>query len=225
MTTRKRPSIARTPLTTEELERLTSDDFVRLKLTDDEKSRLRAINKAREQERNERSARLRLEEEPILADLRSVGWNVESVWDLVNTSTKYPEAVPILLKHLLLPYSDRTRAGIARALAVPDAKDAWPTLVAEYRKAPTGTGIIASGETKEFNLGAKDGLACAVAASATASMIEELIVLAKDRSLGSSRLLLLRKLRRSKNPSAKKALDELASDPDLTKEIASWKRL
>jgi hypothetical protein len=157
--TRKRPCIARLPLTTEELERLSAGDFVRLKLTDDEKSRLRGINNAREQERNERLTRLRIEEQPILADLRGVGWNVESVWDLVNTSTKYPEDIPVPLKHLLLPYSDRTREGFARTLAVPDAKYAWPMLVAEYRRALTGMGIIAPGERKEFSLGAKDGLA------------------------------------------------------------------
>lgn len=183
-----------------------------------------ARREAQERELAERSARLRLEEEPILADLRRVGWDVESVWDLVNTSAEYREAIPVLVKHLLLAYSDRTREGIARALAVPDAKYAWSTLVAEYRKAPTGMGIIAPGETKEFQLGAKDGLACALSATATEATIEELIALAKDRSHGQSRLLLLMALKRSKNPAAKQALEELASDPDLAKEIASRKR-
>jgi hypothetical protein len=183
-----------------------------------------ARREAQERELAERSARLRVEEEPILADLRRVGWDVESVWDLVNTSAEYREAIPVLVKHLLLAYSDRTREGIARALAVPDAKYAWPTLVAEYRKAPMGMGIIAPGDTKEFKLGAKDGLACALSATATEAMIEELIALAKDRSHGQSRLLLLRALKRSKKPAARNALEELAPDPDLAKEIASWKR-
>lgn len=179
---------------------------------------------AQEREWAERSARLRAEEEPILADLRGAGWDVESVWDLVNTSIGYPEAIPILLKHLLLPYSDRTREGVARALAIPEAKYAWQTLVAEYRKAPMGIGIIAPSDTKEFSLGAKDGLACALSATVTRETVEELVRLAKDRSHGSSRLLLLRALRRSESPAAKQALTELASDPDLAKEIASWKR-
>jgi len=181
---------------------------------------------ARNREIAERSARLRIEEEPILADLRRVGWNVESVWDLVNTSTRYAEAIPILLQHLMLPYSDRTREGIARVLAVPEpeVRKAWPILAEEYRKAPTGWGIIAPGDTKEYRLGAKDGLACALKVAVTDESLPELIALAKDRTQGESRLLLLRALRKSKNPLAKQAIEDLASDPDLAKEIASWRK-
>lgn len=226
MTTKKQSPLERTPLTTEELERLTADDFVRLKLTDGEKSRLREINKARQQERAERSARLRVEEEPISVDLRAIGWNVESVWDLVNTSTRYSEAIPILLKHLLIPYSDRTREGIARSLAVPEPEviKAWPMLVEEYRKAPMGQGVIAPGDTKEYRLGAKDGLACALSVAVTDETLPELFALAKDRTQGESRVLLLSALkkRRNKNPLAKQVIAELANDPDLQKEIASW---
>jgi hypothetical protein len=149
-----------TPLTTDELERLTADDFARLRLSEDEKSRLREINKARRRERMVRSACLRVEEEPILSDLRVAGWNVNSVWDLVNTSTRYAEIIPILLKRLKLPYSDRTKEGIARALAVPDARTAWPILVTEYRKAPIG-------DENGIRLGGKDGLAAALSATAT----------------------------------------------------------
>jgi hypothetical protein len=62
-----------------------------------------ARREAQEKELAERAARLRAEEEPLLADLRAViGWKVESVWDLVNTSAKYTEAIPVLLKHLEL---------------------------------------------------------------------------------------------------------------------------
>jgi hypothetical protein len=217
-------SSSRSPLTSEELERLTADDFVRLKLTEDEKSRLREINKAREQERVERAARLRDEEKPTVTELRNLGWNVNSVWDLVNTSDRYELAIPILLKHLALPYSDRTREGIARALAVPDARYAWPTLVVEYRKAPMGRGVVAPGDAKELPLHAKDGLAVAVSATATDATIEELIALARDPSLGESRVLLLRGIRKSKSPLAKRAIQDLASDPTLAKEIASWRR-
>jgi hypothetical protein len=48
MTTKKHIPPVREPLTTEELEQLTSMDFVGLKLTDDEESRLREINKRRD---------------------------------------------------------------------------------------------------------------------------------------------------------------------------------
>jgi hypothetical protein len=176
-----------------------------------------AKQQERERERIERSARFRVEEDPILAELREIGWNVNSVWDLVNTSTPYTEAIPTLLKHLLLSYSDRTREGIARALAVPDARYAWPILVAEYRKAPMG-------QENGIRLDAKSGLAVALAATATENVIDELVALAKDRSQGESRVLLLRALRKSKSALAKRAIEELASDPDLKKELASWRK-
>jgi hypothetical protein len=217
MMAKRSAKLTRTPLTTEELAKLTADDFRRLKLTDDEESRLRLINQERKRQRAERSARRRVEEEPILADLRAIGWEVKSVWDLVNTSTPYPEAIPILLKHLTQAYSDRTREGIARALAIPDAKDAWPLLAAEYCKAPMG-------EENGIRLGAKSGLAAALSAAATDDVIAQLASLAKDRSNGDSRLLLLRALRKSKTAVAKDALKELADDPALQKEIASWRK-
>ena len=114
-------------------------------------------------------------------------------------------------------YSDRIKEGIARALSVPDAKNAWSLLVAEYRKAPEGVedGIM---------LGAKDGLAVALSATATDGVIEQLVSLAKDRSNGDSRLLLLRALRKSRTAAAKEAIEELAKDPALQKEIASWRK-
>jgi hypothetical protein len=109
-------------------------------------------------------------------------------------------------------------------LAVSEARGAWSTLVEEYRKAPAGIGIRGPGETKEFRLGTKDGLACALAAAATEDEMDDLVALAKDHSLGRSRLLLLWALKKSKSDVAKAALKELASDPDLKNEIASWRR-
>jgi hypothetical protein len=160
-------------------------------------------------------------------ELSATGWNVDSVWNLVNTSTRYVAAIPILLKHLPLPYSDRVREGIARALAVPEpaVQEAWPMLVDEYRKTPSGWGVIAIGDQKEYRLGAKDGLACALSVAVTDETLPELIALANDRAHGESRLLLLSalKARKNSNPLARQAIDKLASDPDLQKEIASWR--
>lgn len=199
---------------------------MRMKLTDEEMILLREINRERERERERRLVRSRIEQEPILKELRGVGWNVKSVWELVNTSTRYAEAIPILLKHLSLPYSDRTREGIARSLAVPEpeVRKAWPMLVEEYRKAPMGWGIKDPGSTEELRLSAKDGLACALAVAVTDETMQELIDIIKDPRHGEYRVLLLSALRKSKMPIAKQAIEELASDPDLKKEIASWRR-
>jgi hydrogenase maturation factor len=67
-----------------------------------------------------RSARLAVEAAPLIAELGEAGVNVRIVWDLVNTAENYANVIPVLLKHLQMPYSDRTREGIARALAVWD---------------------------------------------------------------------------------------------------------
>ncbi|WP_148649577.1 hypothetical protein [Lysobacter antibioticus] len=217
----------RIPLTDEQLEALTVDESIRLKLTNDEVHRLKAINSRRMQERAAREVRLREEQRVILEELRKVGVVEESIWGLVNDPGPYPEAIPILLRHLKLPYSDATRDGIARCLAVPEpaVRAAWPMLVAEYRNAPTGRGFIAPCETKEYALCAKEGLALAVRSAVTEQTLPEFISLVKDRSNGESRVLLLKVLRsrRKKDPEVAQLLTELAEDPDLKKEIASWK--
>ena len=156
-------------------------------------------------------ARGRVEEAHLLGDLRVVGWDLNSVWDFLKTREPYPEALPVLLKHLARDYSDGTRDGIARALAVRAARYAWPELIAHWRAAPEGSRT-------------KDGLAVAVANAATPRDIEALIDLACDTSLGSSRIFLLRPLMRSRNPKAREALEALADDPQLEKEIAAWKK-
>jgi hypothetical protein len=104
---------------------------------------------------------------------------------LVNTSTPYPDALPILLEHLQCPYPDRAREGVARALAVRDAKFACARLVELYCPEPADTN-------------AKDGLAVALAAASDDEVIDELISLARDSAHGASRSLLLRGLKRSR---------------------------
>jgi Flp pilus assembly protein TadB len=59
---------------------------------------------------------------PIVADLRAVGVDVHSVWELVNTSVPYPAALAVLLKHVQLAgYPDRVMESPGRALAVEPA--------------------------------------------------------------------------------------------------------
>lgn len=220
--------MARAPLTNDELERMKSKDFVRLKLTDDEKLRLRSINLAREEEGVRRIARMKIEQAPLLAELQSLGLDIQSVSDLINTLEIYSTAIPTLLKHLVIPYSDVTKEAIARALArpEPEVQKAWPLLVEEYRNAPMGYGIKGPGDTKELRLASKDGLACALSVAVTDETLPELIAIAKDRNQGESRVLLLSALKSRCNKSllAKHAIDQLARDPQLEKEIISWRK-
>jgi hypothetical protein len=158
-----------------------------------------------EEERQKRVAEWRHVETPLVKELRAAGIKVDSVWDLVNTQGSYPIAIPILLKHLPRGYPATVREGIARALAVPEAKIAWKLLTELYRS--------------ERETRAKDGLAVAIAAAADDAVIDDLIALARDPLHGPSRLLLLGAMERSVAPKARTALMELESDPQLTKEV------
>ena len=81
-----------------------------------------AQNAAREAKRAEAEVRFRIDEEPVIADLAAAGFEVGSVWDLVNTNKSYPAAIPVLLDHLARPYHHRIREGIIRALTVKEAR-------------------------------------------------------------------------------------------------------
>jgi hypothetical protein len=159
-----------------------------------------------EEERRRREAEYRVAEAPLVEQLRDAGFQLHSVWDLVNTSTPYLKALPILVRHLSLSYPPAVREGIARSLAVPEAKDvAWETLTRLYREEPA--------------LRVKSGLAAAIATAADDDTIGELIALVRDPTHGASRLLLLSALERSGDPRADLALKELSRDPELSKEI------
>jgi hypothetical protein len=164
----------------------------------------------------ERASRRRIEEQPILEDLRRVGFEVQSVWDLVNTSTSYTTAIQVLLVHLLRPYSEEVREGIARTLAVRDAAFAWPILVKEYLKAVD--------DAERPHSGSKVGLAVALGAIATAQHLDELIALVTDKNNGNTRIYVLPALRRSKSVKARETISALTMDPYLKTEIGSWKR-
>jgi hypothetical protein len=77
-----------------------------------------ARNAAIEARLKERQEQFRREQAQLLADLTVIGIGIESVWDLVNTAEKYPAAIPVLLRHLTLPYHKRIKEGIIRALTV-----------------------------------------------------------------------------------------------------------
>ncbi len=83
-------------------------------------------NREREEAQAARVAKLRAElrpeQEPLLQELSAVGWPVTSVWDLVNTKKRYPEAVPILTAYLRCARHPVLREGIARALTVSEAR-------------------------------------------------------------------------------------------------------
>jgi hypothetical protein len=67
------------------------------------------------------------DEADLVAELQSLGFSVNSVYDFVSTSAGYAAAYPILVRHLRILHHPRIREGITRALTV---KDGGPTVIA-----------------------------------------------------------------------------------------------
>jgi hypothetical protein len=188
---------------------ITAEEFLRTLEADPDYVRSRA-------EQDEELAKLdafyRDAEAPLLRDLAKLGIEVRSVYDLVNDTVSYEQAIPLLLDHLRRRYPDAIREGIARALGIPATRPlGWRVLVDEYRRTPNENNRV------------KDGLAVALSGASDDSVIQDLIDLARDKHNGSSRVLLLLGVRKSKRPEAKQAIIELADDPQLALEIESWR--
>ena len=79
---------------------------------------------AREREAAARGAAVAADEVGLLAELRSAGVQLQSVWGFVGDTRTPPLAVPILLAHLLQPHHPALREGIIRSLAYSHLRDA-----------------------------------------------------------------------------------------------------
>lgn len=159
---------------------------------------------AKERERREIEAEVARAEAPVLRDLRTVGVDIESVWDLVNTADPYPLAIPVLLDHLQRDYPPVVTEGIARALAVREARPAWNAIARRFRR-----------ETEER---VKDGLAVALAAIAGDDQLDELKGWILDARHGSSRVLLLSALGGRRLRSSGDFFKKLLGDPQVAKQ-------
>jgi hypothetical protein len=156
---------------------------------------------------------LNKDEQPIIEALKNVGIKVNSVWDLVNTSISYPNAIPVLVEHLQKSYHLRTKAGIARALAVKEAKDiAWDTLLNEYEKA------IPDEKIEDPNKkGYKQGLSTAISYLADINRIEVILKLIQNKKHGSSRVFFVDNLFKWRTENkVMETVEKLKNDKDVS---------
>ena len=163
-----------------------------------------AEHQRRERERLKRQKELRTAERPLIEELRAAGFVVDTAWDFVNTNVSYPEAVPILLRHLQKDYPDRVREGIARALAVPESKSAWETLRDEFERSEDPT-----------SQGAKWGIACALSVAGHDDVIDDVLRLLAEKRHVRNRVPLLDILARSELERAARALEAMCDDPEI----------
>ena len=163
----------------------------------------------------------KIEQQEILGELRAEGLVFEMLNNLALlrvSASEYKRALPILLKHLNRPYSEGTLGSIAYSMARKEAAPCWDDLVAIYREHHARERVGDGDSTM--------AIAAAVSASCPSARLDDLIALLRDRTLPHRPLLLIPlKRRRGRNAAIAQVIEELREDPDLVKEIRSWKAL
>ena len=158
-----------------------------------------------------RKARLRTAERPVVDDLRLVGVDVESVWDLYKVTDSRPRAIPVLLKHITMDYPDDVLEGIGQGLDDRSARPWWGHL----------RGILLDTQREVI----RDRLACALATCATTEHYDDLRAFVHNHALGQSRIYFLRPINRIGNRispgQGRTAIQALADDPVLGKEATA----
>lgn len=145
------------------------------------------------------------EEGPILASLREVGYEVGSLAELRHSGARYRKAIPILVAALPRVTEKKTLMEVVRALSVPWAKPAATRpLIELFRRVEDSTG-----------LGVRWAVGNALDVAWNDDDFDELVDLARDRSYGRSREMIVLGLARSKRPEAGEVLVELLNDADV----------
>lgn len=172
---------------------------------DEEYQRKKAAYDAESQER---ARVLEAAEQPIVAELRNAGVQVDSVWDLVNTAEPYPAALPVLLKHLERGgYPDRVMESLGRALAVKPAVAFWDRLKALY--------------LEPRSPGEEEGTAVALAACATDAQLDDLIEFLSVEERGQSRIFFIPSILNVGGGRGREVVASLRDDPVFGKEATA----
>lgn len=141
----------------------------------------RAERDQQDREHQRRTEENRRDAAPVVADLAAAGFEVDAIADLFNRKMSYEAAVPVLLDWLPKIENPRVKGDIVRALTVSWARpQAARPLIAELRKVddPSGTGL-------------RWTIANALAEVADDSVFAESAELARDRSFGRAREMLM----------------------------------
>ena len=204
-----------------EFERLQLQAAEQHRLTDDQ---LRRISKEwredalRRQDDRLAAHRLTAEpERPILIDFESRGFATSSVGALRMHYKDYSSLVPIIFSHLKRNYQDKIREDLARLLENSAAFQYWQELAQMYIEADP-----------DSNEGLMTGIAVALNGlyklTKNPDLLNKIYKLLRDRSRGVTRIMMLDCIRRKRDGESVALITELAADPDLKKEITSWKR-
>lgn len=165
-----------------------------------------AQEEARERWREKQAEKFAREEAPILREIAENGLIIDSIADLVNTREPYPEAIPVLLRHLKKgDYSPDIRDTLARSLTVRGYPEILPAMIEAFRRDPD----------PRLN-GPKWAMGNAIRILFDDKYVEEIAALARDQAHGEARSELAFALGKSKTKLAEETLQELRSDPQIT---------
>ncbi|MFV0507545.1 MAG: hypothetical protein ACK5L5_12730 [Bacteroidales bacterium] len=139
----------------------------------------------------------------LIDELADMGIEINSIWDLVNTKSKYPKAIPILMKYLPLVSYVRNKEGIVRSLTVPEAKGLVVSLlVKEYLQ------LSNDKESLRWAIGN------AVNATITKGEVENIFPIVLNKENGLSRQMFVAALGKIKTDNVRSVLLQLSNDDD-----------
>ena len=125
-------------------------------------------------------------EKELIDDLKKVGINISSVWDLVNGPNNYKQAEPVLIKHFMETKECWYKEGIVRALGVKGFKNAVRPLLDEFKNAKD--------ELYKWAIGNS------LAIIAPKNCLDELISIMADEEHGTARQMIAETLGKIKDP-------------------------
>lgn len=141
----------------------------------------------------------------LIDELADLDIKINSIWDLVNSKSKYPKAIPILMKYLPLVKYVRNKEGIVRALTVSEAKGlVVPLLVKEYLQLPIDK------ENLRWAIGNT------IYTTITEDDVESILPIVLDKTNGTSRQMFVAALGKVKSGKAEDVLVNLLDDEEVT---------
>jgi hypothetical protein len=158
--------------------------------------------KAQQEQRSRAMEQSLRDARPILLDLASAGFHVDTVADLFNRKMNYERAIPILLSWLPRISDPAVKEDVIRALTVRWAKGvAALPLVQEFRRA--------SSEAMRW------AIANALSVVADDTVFDDIVQLVRDIRNGKSREMLTLALGNMTNPQAVSVLTDLLNDEQV----------
>lgn len=142
--------------------------------------------------------------QPILADLRQAGFELNSIADLYNLSYNYRNAIPLLISWLTKVDNPDVKEVLVRALSVKWAKgyEVSRLLIREFENASTDSSL-------------RWAVGNALSIVSVGEVVEDLIRIVKNTEFGSSREMVVIALGKHKTIASEKALLEVINDPEL----------